>query len=78
MQKLLDSCVEPSPVKSFIDFGDYFGRFSILFTGVVYDVDTTPAKRIENRLKRTPKAMKLFTGLGSSVDSIFEVAVAGN
>ena len=40
----------------FVAFRDYFGRFSILFLGVIYGIDITPKKRIENRLKRTRKA----------------------
>jgi len=34
---------------------DYFGRFLILFPGVIYEVDITPEKRIKKRLKRTVK-----------------------
>ena len=42
--------------QGFVDFGDYFGRFSILFAGAVYqNVDTAPAKRIKNSAQKNPK-----------------------
>jgi hypothetical protein len=40
----------------FVAFGDYFGRFSILFWEVISTTDITPQKRIEKRLKRTAKS----------------------
>jgi len=40
----------------FVAFGDYFGHFSILFSGVISTSYITPEKRIENRLKRTAKS----------------------
>jgi hypothetical protein len=41
----------------FVDFRDYFGRFLILFWGVIYEMlILPPKKRIKKRLKRTRKS----------------------
>jgi hypothetical protein len=34
-------------ISEFVDFRDYFGLFSIFFAGVIYEVDITPAKKVE-------------------------------
>ena len=45
----------------FVEFLDYFGRFSILFAGVVCDsLIQPPQKEVENRLKRTEKSTEIF------------------
>jgi hypothetical protein len=35
----------------FVDFGDYFEGFLILFLGVIYEVDITPKKESKIRSK---------------------------
>ena len=44
---------EPTPVKFFVDFRDYFGRFSIQIRGVISTFVYYPPNLIENGLKRT-------------------------
>jgi hypothetical protein len=44
----------------FVDFLDYFGKFSPFFCGgYIREVDITPQKRGENLLKRTEKSTKI-------------------
>ena len=45
-----------APKEQLMDRMNTFGRFSILFAGVISTRYITPAKRNENRLKRTQKS----------------------
>jgi len=52
--------------KGFVDFGDYFGLFSIDFLGVVYEMLIQPPK---NRSKIGSKEPKNHLKLFSTTDS---------
>jgi hypothetical protein len=56
-------------ISGFVDFRDYFGLFSTFFAGVIYEVDITPAKKVENRLKRTRKSTEPEFRKRSTLDS---------
>ncbi len=58
--------VEPIPVKFFVDFRDYFGRFSIQIAGVISTFRILPP-RFESKIgsKEPKNRLKLFTEVGS-------------
>jgi len=46
---------EPIPLKFFVDFWDYFGRFSIKISGVIYSGDITPEILSRKSAQKNPK-----------------------
>src|SRR5579872_2202788 len=61
-----DFCLEPISVKFFVDFRDYFGRFSIFFAGDCINFRILPLQRKSKIGQNNPEnRLKLFTETGS-------------
>ena len=63
---------EPISVKFFVDFGDYFGRFSLLFRGVISTFRILPPEKEAKIGSKEPQnRLKLFTEIGSGDETVF-------